>query len=204
MAVACPVDLDTDRLRQEIQAIYARVATDPSGAFHFHRGPVYAAEKLGYDTNALAALPPDATASFAGVANPHRIAVLTPGATVVDVGCGAGMDLLLAATAVGSTGRAIGIDMTESMTERARDAARTLDLNQVEVRIGDALDLPVESDSVDVVISNGVLNLAPDKRQAFGEVFRILKPGGQFLYGDIIVANELSESIRRDIELWTG
>jgi arsenite methyltransferase len=204
MALACPVDLDTARLRQEIQSIYARVADEPSGAFHFHRGARYAADMLGYDSGALEALPPEATASFAGVANPHRIAPIAAGATVVDIGCGAGMDLLLAATAVGSGGRAIGVDMTEAMTERARTAARALGLSHVDVRLGDALDLPIETESADVVISNGVLNLAPDKERAFGEVFRILKPGGRFLYGDIVVANELSETIRRDIDLWTG
>ena len=204
MATTCPVDLDTVRLRQEIRAIYARVASEPSGEFHFHRGPAYAAETLGYDAAALAALPPETTASFAGVANPLRIAALTQGATVVDIGCGAGMDLLLAAGAVGPGGHAIGVDMTPAMAERARASARALGFEHVELRAGDALDLPVESESVDFVISNGVLNLAPDKRQAFGEVFRILKPGGQFLYADIVVANELSESIRRDIDLWTG
>jgi arsenite methyltransferase len=204
MAVACPPDLDTLTLRREIQSIYARVAADPAGAFHFHRGPAYAADMLGYDPNALAALPADNTASFAGVANPHRIAPLTAGATVVDIGCGAGMDLLLAAQAVGPAGRAIGTDMTEAMADRARAGARALGLTQVEVRIGDALDLPVDSASVDVVISNGVLNLTPDKQQAFAEVYRVLKPGGQFLYADIIVASELSESIRRNIDLWTG
>ena len=204
MAVACPIDLDTGRLRHEIQVIYARVATDPSGQFHFHRGPAYAAERLGYDATALATLPADVTASFAGVANPLRIAALPPGMAVVDIGCGAGMDLMLAAIAVGPSGKAIGIDMTEPMARRARAAARALGFDHVEVRSGDALDLPVESESVDFVISNGVLNLAPDKRQAFDEVFRVLKAGGQFLYGDIIVANELSESIRRDIDLWTG
>jgi arsenite methyltransferase len=204
MAVVCPVDLDTLTLRKEIQSIYARVAEDPSGAFHFHRGPAYAAEMLGYDAHALAALPPDNTASFAGVANPHRMASLPAGATVVDIGCGAGMDLLLAAQAVGPTGRAIGIDMTEAMANRARAGADALSLTQVEVRIGDALDLPVESASVDVVMSNGVLNLTPDKQQAFAEVHRVLKPGGQFLYADIIVASELSESIRCNIDLWTG
>ena len=204
MALACPIDLDTARLRHDIQATYARVATDPSSAFHFHRGPAYAAERLGYDPSALGALPPLATASFAGVANPLRMATLPLGATVVDVGCGAGMDLMLAARAVGPEGKAIGVDMTESMAERARAAAGALGFTHVDVRAGDALDLPVDSASADVVITNGVLNLAPDKRRAFGEVFRVLKPGGQFLYADIIVADELSESVRRDIDLWTG
>jgi SAM-dependent methyltransferase len=204
MATTCPVDLDTVRLRQEIRTIYARVATEPSSEFHFHRGPSYAAERLGYDAAALAVLASETTASFAGVANPLRIAALTPGATVVDIGCGAGMDLMLAATAVGPGGQAIGIDMTEPMAERARASARALGFAHADVRVGDALDLPVDSETVDFVISNGVLNLTPDKRQAFGEVFRILKPGGRFLYGDIIVANELSESIRRDVDLWTG
>jgi len=204
MAIACPVDLDTLTLRREIQSIYARVASEPSGSFHFHRGPAYASDFLGYDANALAALPAENTASFAGVANPHRIAAIASGATVIDIGCGAGMDLLLAAQAVGSSGRAIGIDMTEAMASRARAGAAALGLAHAEVRIGDALDLPVDSDSVDYVISNGVINLTPDKRQAFAEVLRVLKPGGQFLYGDIIVASELSESIRSNIDLWTG
>ena len=110
MAIACPVDLDTRKLREEIQCIYARVATDPSGEFHFHRGPDYAAEFLRYDRGALAQLPPESTASFAGVANPHRIAPIEEGSTVVDIGCGAGMDLLLAARSVGPRGHAIGVD----------------------------------------------------------------------------------------------
>jgi arsenite methyltransferase len=204
MAVTCPVDLDTLRLRQEIQSIYGRVAADPSGKFHFHRGPAYAAGWLGYDADAVAALPASSTESFAGVANPHRIAPLAQGATVVDIGCGAGMDLLLAARAVGATGRAIGVDMTEAMAERTRAAARALGYEQVEVRIGDALSLPVESGTVDAVISNGVINLTPDKRIAFGEALRILKPGGTFMYGDIVLGAELDEALRRDIDLWTG
>jgi len=204
MAVACPVDLDTLQLRQEIQLIYARVAAEPDGSFHFHRGAAYAGELLGYDAAALAELPADSTASFAGVSNPQRIAPLPVGATVVDIGCGAGMDLLLAAKQVGPTGKAIGVDMTDAMAERACASAREAGFANVDVRIGDALALPVESESADVVTSNGVINLTPDKAQAFAEVFRVLKPGGQFLYGDIVVADELSESIRRNIELWTG
>jgi SAM-dependent methyltransferase len=204
MAITCPVDLDTARLRHEIQAIYARVAAEPAGEFHFHRGSAYAVDRLGYDAAALAGLPTDATASFAGVANPLGIATPMAGATVVDIGCGAGMDLMLAASAVGPHGHAIGVDMTESMAERARASAHALAFAHVDVRVGDALSLPVDSESVDFVISNGVLNLTPDKEQAFGQVFRILKSGGRFLYGDIVVASELSESIRRDVDLWTG
>ncbi len=204
MAISCPVDLDTRRLRDEIQSIYARVAADPGGEFHFHRGPDYAAELLGYDRDELAELPVESTASFAGVANPHRMGPIGEGASVLDIGCGAGMDLLIASRAVGDRGRAIGVDMTEGMTARARTSARAVGLDNVEVRIGDAMALPLEDASCDVVISNGVLNLTPDKLVAYGEVFRVLRPGGRFLYADIAVGAELSESIRRDIDLWTG
>src|SRR5919198_5471420 len=167
MAIVCPIDLDTLKLRAEIQSVYARVATEPSGDFHFHRGPAYASEMLGYDAGRLAALPADTTRSFAGVANPHRIAPLSRGATVADIGCGAGMDLLLAAQTVGAEGRAIGVDMTQAMAERARNSAHAIGLSNVDVRLGDALSLPIASASVDFVMSNGVLNLTPDKHQAF-------------------------------------
>lgn len=204
MAIACPIDLDTRKLHDEIQSIYARVAEDPSGDFHFHRGPDYAAQFLGYDRSALAALPRQSTASFAGVANPHRMGPIGEGAVVTDIGCGAGMDLLLAAKSVGPRGRAIGVDMTEAMAEKARSSALMAGLRNVEVRIGDAMSLPLDDAGADVVISNGVLNLTPDKSVAYGEAFRVLKPGGRFLYADIVVGAELSESIRRDVDLWTG
>jgi SAM-dependent methyltransferase len=204
MAVTCPVDLDTVRLRNEIQAIYGRVASAPEGEFHFHRGPEYAERLLGYDRHALARLPPFAVESFAGVGNPLRMEPIAAGGTVVDIGCGSGMDLLLAATAVGPGGRAIGVDMTDAMLRKAQAAAAEAGLTSVELRRGDTLDLPIESASADFVISNGVLNLAPDKRRAFSEVLRVLRPGGRFLYADIVVASELPDSIRRDIDLWSG
>lgn len=204
MAVTCPIDLDTARLRAEIQSIYSRVAAAPEGEFHFHRGPEYAADFLRYDRQSLAGLPRLAVESFAGVGNPLRIEHLPAGSTVVDVGCGAGTDLLLAARAVGPFGRAIGVDMTESMLRKAETARAEAGLTNVEARQGDALELPVESGSVDFVISNGVLNLAPDKPRAYSEVLRVLRPGGRFLYADIVVASELPESIRADIDLWSG
>src|SRR2546427_7963181 len=144
MATACPIDLDTYKLREEIRSIYARVAEDPSGEFHFHRGPKYAAEFLGYDRTALAELPSESTASFAGVANPHRMGPIGEGSVVADIGCGAGMDLLVAAKSVGPSGRAIGVDMTEAMMEKASMAAREAGLNNVEVRRGDAMSLPLD------------------------------------------------------------
>jgi arsenite methyltransferase len=204
MATSCPVDLDTIRLRAEISTIYARVADDPTGDFHFHRGPKYAAELLGYDAAELAALPAESTAAFAGVSNPLAIAPLEAGATVVDIGSGAGMDLMLAARRVGPTGRAIGVDMTPAMIERARGSARVAGLDNLEIRQGDAQALPLDDASIDVVISNGVLNLTTDKVEAFSEIWRVLKPGGRLQLGDIVVESELSEGIRRDVDLWTG
>lgn len=204
MSISCPVDLDTARLRAEVQSMYTRVAIEPNGEFHFHRGPAYAAERLGYDAAELAKLPDSVTASFAGIANPHLIAPLEPGATVLDMGCGAGTDLLLAAMHVGPEGRAIGVDMTESMAERARDGAERTGLANVEVRIGDATALPVGDGTVDVLISNGVFNLVPDKDRALAEMFRVLAPGGRLQLADIVLGAELEEAAKRQVDLWTA
>ena len=204
MAIACPVNLDTLKLREEIQSIYARVAEDPSGAFHFHRGPEYAARRLNYDAAELSKLPGTVTESFAGVGNPHAIAPLPTGAIVVDIGSGAGTDLLLAAFHVGRHGRAIGVDMTEAMRDRARRGATACGLEHVEVREGEATALPVETESVDIVISNGVLNLVAEKREAIAEIRRVLKPGGRVQVADIVLGVELPEDARKDIDLWTG
>lgn len=203
-SISCPIDLDTRRLQEEIASMYARVAKDPNGDFHFHRGPAYAAELLGYDRAELDALPSSATASFAGVANPHAIAPLRAGETVLDIGSGAGMDLLLGARRVGPSGRAIGVDRTPEMIASCRASAAEAGLHNVEVREGDLHELPAEDASVDVVISNGVLNLAHDKLKAFAEVVRILRPGGRLQLGDIVVESALSEGIRRNYELWAA
>jgi arsenite methyltransferase len=204
MTLACPVDLDTARLRAEIKGIYSRVATAPDGDFHFHRGPRYAADYLGYNVTELAALPDDVTASFAGIGNPHAVAAIPLGATVLDVGCGAGTDLLLAARRVGSGGRAIGVDMTPELLERARSGAEACGFRHVETRLGDATALPVDDETIDVVISNGVLNLVPEKVAALAEISRVLRPGGHVQIADITIGAELPDSAKRDVDLWTG
>jgi ubiquinone/menaquinone biosynthesis C-methylase UbiE len=184
--------------------MYSRVAAAPDGAFHFHRGPQYAASRLGYDAAELAGLPADVTASFAGVGNPHAIESIREGEVVLDIGCGAGTDLLLAARRVGPQGRAIGVDMTEAMRRRAAAGAATCGLVNVDVRDGDATALPVDDQSIDVVISNGVLNLVPDKPRALGEIARVLKPGGRGQIADIVIGEVLPDSALREIDLWTG
>jgi SAM-dependent methyltransferase len=204
MPLTCPIGLDTARLRVEVQATYERVARAPDGSFHFHRGPHYAATRLGYDATELASLPTEVTASFAGVGNPHVIAPMTSGVTVLDMGCGAGTDLLLAARRVGPGGRAIGIDMTSAMLSVAAAGAASCDLNHVDTRLGDATDLPVDAGAVDILISNGVLNLVPDKPRALGEMWRVLRPGGRVQLADITIGVALSEAAMRDIDLWAG
>ena len=204
MALSCPIDLDVAKLRHEVNLIYGRVAEDPSGDFHFHRGADYAASMLDYDAAELAKLPPETTASFAGIANPFVAGVPATGAVVVDIGSGSGTDVFLAASRVGPTGRVIGVDPNDAMLAKARAAADKLALRNVEFRKGSGEALPVDSNSVDVVISNGVINLAPEKVPVFNEILRVLKPGGRLQLSDIVVGAELSEGIRSDIELWTG
>lgn len=205
MATTCPVGFNIDKLRQLVRAEYDRVAREPGANFHFHRGPQYAAQKLGYDAHEMALIPEDSTAAFAGVGNPQRIGPIEPGETILDVGCGAGMDLLLAARRTGPTGRAIGVDMTPAMIERAKRAALKAGLwENIEIRRGMAEELPVDSDSIDVVISNGVLNLSVDKLRSFGEVYRVLRPGGRFYLADVVVQRELSLAARSDVDLWAA
>ena len=204
MATACPVGFDVAKLKDEVRQTYASVARNPQGEFHFHRGPEYAARLLGYDAAELASLPRKTTEPFAGVGNPFLMDALPESAMVVDIGSGAGMDCLLAGLRVGPRGKVIGIDMTDEMLARARAGAAEAGLAHVSFEQGDINRLPLEANSVDVVISNGVFNLSPDKGALFEELYRVVKPGGKLQFADITVGVELSEAARNDIDLWTG
>jgi SAM-dependent methyltransferase len=194
-------DLDVENLRKEIQDKYAKVVASPNGEFHFHTGRV-AAERAGYAAAWLDGVPEDALGSFAGVANPFHWGLPQPGERVVDVGSGAGSDSFIAAKAVGPEGSVVGIDMTPAMLDRARASASGF--ANVEFRQGVAEQLPVPDGWADVVVSNGVINLVPDKMAAYSEITRVLKPGGRVQVADICVELEVPESARRDIDLWTG
>lgn len=196
-------DLDVESLRCAIQEEYEEVAATPDKGFHFHTGRPLA-RKLGYEDDWLEGVPEKAIESFAGTGNPFRLGALRPGDHVVDIGCGAGIDSLIAAKMVGPRGRVIGIDMTRAMLEKAQAAAELMGADHVEFRQGYGEDMPIEDDWADVVISNGVLNLFPDKSAALREMARVLKPGGRLQIGDITVQKPVSEGAKKRIELWTG
>jgi arsenite methyltransferase len=195
--------LDTELLRAAIRDEYAEVAACPLKGFHFHTGR-FLANRLGYPAERVEALPDTAVESFAGVGNPFSWGDLAPGETVLDLGSGAGFDAILAARMVGPGGRVVGVDMTPAMLAKARANAALLGLPHLEFREGYLEALPVEDDSVDVVISNGVLNLCPDKGAVLAEAFRALKQGGRMQVSDIVVARAVPEDGKADIALWTG
>ena len=196
-------EVDLEMLRCEIRKEYAEVATDPHRGFHFHTGRPLA-RILGYQDAWLDAVPERSIESFAGTGNPFAAGAIVPGESVVDVGCGAGIDSLIAAHMVGERGRVVGVDMTPEMLEKAQASAAEKGLRSVEFRRGHAEMLPVDDGSADVVISNGVVNLCPDKVQVFREMYRVLRPGGRLQLGDILVQKPVPESAKRDIDLWKG
>jgi SAM-dependent methyltransferase len=195
---------DTARLREEISKVYSEVVRDPKKGYHFHTGPDYAIERLGYSREALAELPDAVIAPFAGVGNPLAACAPRSGDTVVDIGAGSGVDAFLAAGAVGPTGKVIAVDMTDVMVERGRDNVALAGLRQIEYRKGWAEALPVSDGSVDLVISNGVINLGPDKHRIFREAHRVLKPGGRLQVADIVVHRDIPPAAREDIAIWTA
>jgi arsenite methyltransferase len=195
--------VDPELLREEVRAKYRDVALEPEASFHFHTGRRLAA-RLGYEEAVVDSLPDAAAESFAGVANPFSLRRLEAGERVLDIGSGAGFDSFVAARQVGATGRIIGIDMTPEMSKKSRETADTLGLPNVDFREGLAEAIPVGDGWADVVISNGVINLCADKRQAFAEIFRVLRPGGMLQFADIANGRPVPPEALRDIDLWTG
>jgi SAM-dependent methyltransferase len=199
------VDLlvDPDALRDQVREKYRDVAVEPHRTFHFHVGRVNAA-RLGYDAALAGALPDRAVESFAGVGNPFSLRRLQAGERVIDVGSGAGFDSFIAAGEVGDAGHVVGVDMTLEMLQKSRATAEELGLTQVEFREGLAEHLPVEDGWADVVIANGVINLCADKKAAFDEIRRVLRPGGWLQFADIANGRPVPPEALRDVDLWTG
>ncbi len=195
--------VDIEELRCAISNEYRDVALNPQKGFHFHTGRPLA-KILGYDDELIKTVPESSINSFAGTGNPFSLGVIRRGERVVDVGCGAGFDSLVAAYMVGNSGRVVGIDMTPEMLQKAQGASEVAELSNVDFREGVAETLPVDDKWADVVISNGVVNLCPDKLAVFREMYRVLKPGGRLQIADILVEKPVPEEAKRDIDLWTG
>jgi arsenite methyltransferase len=201
--MAVEVDIDMDVLKCEIKKTYARVAEEPDEEFIFPTGRAWAKD-LGYPSELLARVPEMAAQSFAGVANPFTLGPIEAGELVLDLGSGAGTDSLVAAQMVGSEGKVTGIDMTSEMLAKARAAAADMGAANVQFVEGEVERLPFDDESFDVVISNGVIDLIPDKDGVFSEIHRVLRPGGRNQIADVTIQNPVSEEGRQRIDLWTG
>jgi arsenite methyltransferase len=200
--MAVDVGIDVELLKSEIKKTYASVSQEPERDFVFPTGRAWA-EDLGYPAE-LARVPDTAVESFAGVANPWAMGGLAPGERVLDLGSGAGTDSLIAAQMVGERGSVTGIDMTPAMLAKARAAAAEMGARNVRFVEGEVERLPFEDGSFDVVVSNGVIDLIPDKAAVFSELFRVLAPGGRMQIADVTIQQPVSEEGRRNIDLWTG
>ena len=199
--VQLPEGLTADEVREAVRRRYGEVAEAPDGSFNFPVGRAFA-EAVGYPAALLDALPPDTATAFAGVACPVPCAELVSGETVLDLGCGAGLDSLYAARMVGRAGRVIGIDFSPAMVARAGRAVVAAGADNVEVRLTDGLSLPVADGTADAVIVNGIFNLNPEKERLPAEVFRVLRPGGRLVAAEIVRTAPLPEGEGRALDDW--
>jgi arsenite methyltransferase len=198
-----PATVDARELESKVKDMYRAVADHPEGRYHFELGRSLA-ERLGYPGDVLDEIPEGAVESFAGVGYFFDLAGLREGESVIDLGSGSGMDVFFAAHQVGSGGHVAGVDFTTEQLDKARRLAEESDWNQVEFREGRIERLPADDESFDCAISNGVINLAPDKEDVFREVVRVLKPGGRLAIADIVSEQQLKESIVCDADLWAS
>jgi SAM-dependent methyltransferase len=202
-----------DDVRRHVRDAYAKIARTKSENSGCACGPTCCSPqsvdvkgvsaKLGYSSDELAGAPEDANMGL-GCGNPQAVASLTAGEVVLDLGCGGGFDCFLAARRVGSSGRVIGVDMTPEMILKAREIAKKGNYANVEFRLGEIEHLPVADNSVDVIISNCVVNLSPDKPQVYRDAYRVLKPGGRIAFSDIVAVRELPEKFKGDVEKLSG
>jgi arsenite methyltransferase len=192
---------DKERIEESIRGKYLKVAVSLEGLFRYPTGRA-GLEALNYDPHIIKALPEPVAAFFCGVGNPFSLGPIQPGAAVLDIGCGAGVDSLVAAHVVGPEGRVTGVDLVPEMLARAREHARLAGVDNVIFQESSAEQLPFPDNSFDVVISNGVLNLVVDKVKALSEIYRVLKPGGRFLLADQVLAGELPKELQARIENW--
>jgi SAM-dependent methyltransferase len=197
------VRVDVDELRDKVKVMYRAVAEAPDGEFHFEMGRVLA-ERLGYPSGELDDVPPEAIESFAGVGYHFGLAAIAPGERVVDLGSGSGMDAFLAAQQAGTHGEVVGIDMTDEQLNKARRLAERDGFTNVRFEKGYIEETPVADASVDILISNGVINLCDDKTAVFREIARVLKPGGRMAMSDIVTERQLTEAIVCDVNLWAS
>jgi arsenite methyltransferase len=201
------VKMNDDEIKEFVKKSYAKLATSGRSCCSDSSlllSGIETAALAGYSHEELKGLPAQVKEMFAGCGNPLVLSELKVGETVLDIGSGGGLDVFLAAKKVGTTGRVVGIDFTREMIRKATRNAKGLGLRNVEFRLGDAEDMPVETTSVDVVISNCVINLAPDKDKVFKEAYRVLKPGGRMIISDIVTEGRLPKEIRRDRRYWAG
>jgi arsenite methyltransferase len=195
--------IDIELLKAEIKKTYACVAFEPETDFIFPTGREWA-QDLNYPRELLDRVPDAAVESFAGVANPFSLGLLQPGERVLDIGCGAATDVLMAAQMVGPEGHVTGLDFTPEMVAKASASVEAANVENVEIVEGEAEKLPFPDEAFDVVISNGVIDMVPDKDLVFGQIFRVLRPGGRIQLADVTLKHPVSEEARRDIDLWTG
>jgi arsenite methyltransferase len=203
MATPQSINISVEELLDAIKREYSNVAIHPEKEYHFHTGRA-ALDRIEYDQVLYAFVPEENITSFAGTGNPFSLGPINDGDVVVDVGSGSGFDALIASQMVGPEGRVVGIDMTHEMLSKARSGAKNMGANNIEFREGYADQLPLPANFADVLISNGVLNLSPDKEKTLRDWARVLKPGGRLYIGDILVSERIPQEALDDISLWTG